>query len=372
MSKVLGQCVGLISGNEWRSVRMAVEHAFLRKNALAHIPIIWRQTESYFGTLHREGKLNKGLIEPAADLKMLPFWVVAEVVYGDLSPEMIRELIELAPLREQLFRYVIEGGLARFSWSKHLPTKANRSLAGFQVRWKAFNDLAYKRAVALGTNAPIVNMYEAVHGGHMELDQLYQTLDESLYANLDVTIGGISWNLVFLAAYPEYQTSLLAEINAVHENGFDSYIQSSSTLLASCIYESSRLKPLAAFSVPQSAPTTRVVGGYIIPAGTNFVVDSYALNIRNEFWGHDSEKYRPERFLEKSNTELRYHFWRFGFGPRQCMGKYVADLMIRILLVHVIRGYELSFLSTEGEWKRNSHTWITHPDMTIRCVRRKT
>ncbi|TID00229.1 Cytochrome P450 monooxygenase roqR [Colletotrichum higginsianum] len=149
----------------------------------------------------------------------------------------------------------------------------------------------------------------------------FGALDEAIYANLDVTTGGISWNLVFLAAHPEYQDLLAAELAA--RNGSPDerrrYILGNSTLLAACIAESSRLRPLAAFSVPQSAPTERRVDGYRIPAGTDFIVDSYGLNLRSGFWGPDAATYRPQRFLEKGALEMRYHFWRFGFGPRQCM-----------------------------------------------------
>ena len=50
------------------------------------------------------------------------------------------------------------------------------------------------------------------------------------------------------------------------------------------------------------------------------------------------------------------------------MGKYVADLIIRTLLVHLVKHFELS-LEKEGEdgvWAR-SDSWITHPDFLIRC-----
>lgn len=47
------------------------------------------------------------------------------------------------------------------------------------------------------------------------------------------------------------------------------------TLLLALMLEFARLKPLAAFSIPQAAPTHRVVGGFLITTGTNFVVDIY-------------------------------------------------------------------------------------------------
>lgn len=370
MSRVLGHCIGLISGQEWKTARIAFEQPFLRSAAVDYVPMIQKHVSQYFEELHRTGPLERGLLGPADDLKLLPFWIVAEVFYGELDADMISELRDLAHTREELFKHVIHGGISRFSISKYLPTQANRLLSQFQARWIAFNEGARRRAVSLNNGAPIVTLYELAEKGTITKEQLLQTLDESLYANLDVTTGGISWNIVFLAAYRHYQDKLRQE--AAEAPDREQYIRTSSTLLAACISESSRLKPLAAFSVPQAAPTTRIVDGYAIPAGTDFIVDSNALNIRNEFWGEDAAVYRPERFLEKGNTQVRYQLWRFGFGPRQCMGKYVADLVIRALVVYLVENYDVNLLEAEasGEWGRNPECWINHPGMNVHCVRR--
>lgn len=369
MSKVLGKCVGLISKEEWKTVRISVERPFLRKSAVEYVPLVKKHVVKHFDELRRVGSLSEGLLNPTENLKLLPFWVVAEIFYGELSPEMVSELKGLAPLREDLFKEVIRGGLSRFSISQYFPTKPNKSLASFQARWKLFNDRAYHRAVSSNLAVPIVHLFELVKRGTMTAEHMLHTLDESLYANLDVTTGGISWNLVFLAAHKRYQESLLQDSMASSDH--EQYILSSSTLLAACVSESSRLKPLAAFSVPQSAPTERAIDGYIIPPGTDFIVDAYGLNVRNEFWGEDAALYRPERFLERSALEMRYHFWRFGFGPRQCMGKYVADMIIRTLIDYLVNNYDLNLVHSSGIWSRDPESWINHPKMQIRCVKKQ-
>lgn len=362
MSQILGQCLELVSGTQWQNLRSVNENAWSRTASMGYVQLVEERTKSYFKELQNSGTLSRGLLDPAEGLKLLPFLVAAEVIYGKLSPELEHQLRSIAPRREALFRHVIGGGLARFAISKYLPTKANRALAEFRKEWYAVNRMAYDLAVSSGSDAPIISLYAAADGGKITHEQMYQTLDEMLYDNLDVTLGGISWNVVFLAANRDIQTSLRAEVtaqrqeaaytqggrhhasNSVAQKAFDAYLLSSSTLLAACVLESARLRPLAAFSVAQSAPTPRLVDGYLIPAHTSFVVDSYALNIRNPFWGADSETYRPQRFLESRKgmaTEMRYNYWRFGFGPRQCMGKHVADLVIRMLLVELVEGFEL-------------------------------
>ena len=92
---------------------------------------------------------------------------------------------------------------------------------------------------------------------------------------------------------------------------------------------------------------------------------------RSDTWAPDNTVYRPERFLGKRGSELRYKFWRFGFGPRQCMGKYVADFTIRRALMHLVLEYDLAWLDENKEnWARDEKTWIAHPDFSLRCTKR--
>ena len=378
MGEILGQCVGLVSGKQWKRVRSVVEVPFSHITAATYVSTIHRRTEIFLQELWDTKELSRGYLRPADDLKLLPFLITADIIYGPLTRELDSQLRALAPQREALFQWVMKGGLPRFAISAYMPwTKANRDLAAFQQSWRAFNEVAYQSALKRGLQtAPIIDFFQACANEKLSECEMLQTLDEMLFANLDVTIGAVSWNIVFLAADRAVRERLLAEVSSSDDR--DSYILTSTTLLAACVNESARLRPLAAFSVPQSIPTPRVVGGYVFPAGTNFIIDSYALNVRNPYWGEDGDCYRPDRFLERQkggSTEARYNYWRFGFGPRQCMGKYVADLVVRELLVQLIEGYELRLQlkeSKEGseEWERNPAVWIDHPDLKIKCVKK--
>ncbi|KAF2490807.1 cytochrome P450 monooxygenase [Lophium mytilinum] len=379
LGQLLGQCVGLVSQGQWKRVRAVMGKPFHRSMAATYTPVVKKRTDSFFQELWETRDLSRGLLDPAEDLKLLPFLVVAEVVYGQLAYDIEQELRSLAPQREALMRHVVQGGLARFQWAKHLPTEANCELAAFQTRWLAFNELAHGRAIEQKLQSPIIDFFAARDRGEISTLELLNTLDEMLYANLDVTIGGVSWNVVFLAAYPDFQARLRQEIKERRETADEmgvefekAYLLDTSSLLAACVNESARLRPLAAFSVPQAIPTSRDIGGYNFPAGTNFVIDSYALNIRNSFWGEDRDKFRPERFMSDERTQARYHYWRFGFGPRKCLGQYVADILIRNVLLHLVDSYDLKMIKSEAmeDWERNKQVWINHPNMQLSCERR--
>jgi hypothetical protein len=289
MSQLLGQCVGLISGDIWRATRARMDVPFRHGAAVEYLPRILEQTETYIREWERTAERSEGdgagagagagalLLDPVADLKMYPFLLTARLIYGDLQEKQVARLRELAPEREHLFTYVIAGGIARYAWSKYLPTKANELLAKFLTDWLRFNAEAYERAKELQSGAPIVDMWEAAEAGvlekkhvreknpsnhghldgemksltfpHVRSKKLLQTLDEQLFANLDVTTGAISWNLVHLANHHSEQQQLLEEIRenrrVLGVKGLEEYLLRSDTFLAACINESSRLRPVA-------------------------------------------------------------------------------------------------------------------------------
>ncbi|OQD95802.1 hypothetical protein PENVUL_c101G06755 [Penicillium vulpinum] len=263
------------------------------------------------------------ILEPAENLMFLPFWILGDILYGRLDEQMERYLDKLQKLRHELWKDGLAGGLARYSIGRLIPGARLKTLNTFKALWNDFNDQAYERAMKLGMPdaPPIVKMYRQIQTGQISKLEFLHTMDETLFANLDVTVGNLSWNPVFLAAYPSVQEEIRQEERRVRENLDDdewkAYLSGTSTMLMASILETARLKPMASFSIPQATPTQRIVGDYIIPEGTQFVVDSHGLNIGDANRGAGRAKYHPRRFLNQNAVSRRYKFWRYGFGPRQ-------------------------------------------------------
>jgi cytochrome P450 len=81
----------------------------------------------------------------------------------------------------------------------------------------------------------------------LDHSQALQTLDESLYANLDVTANATAWAQILLAQDPNVQTELREEIQSIDNSdsaAYANYINSDTTFLAACILESSRVRPI--------------------------------------------------------------------------------------------------------------------------------
>ena len=83
------------------------------------------------------------------------------------------------------------------------------------------------------------------------------------------------------------------------------------------------------------------INGYRIPAGTPTVIDIRRLNTNIGVWGPDGEVFRPERFVNMSPAQYRYAMLRFGIGPGKCMGKNMADVLLKMATIAVLEKYSL-------------------------------
>ncbi|OQE22156.1 hypothetical protein PENFLA_c013G08698 [Penicillium flavigenum] len=379
--EVLGVCVGLLSGSDWRRVRQHLEEPFSRPSATRYTARFVTQAQEYIRDDLQAGSvcLTKipGAIsfEPARALQLFPFFTMAEIIFGPLSTSQRKVLVSLAPLREELFKEVIRGGVNRLSIAPYLPWSGVGLLKIFQKQWQSFVEDAYllaiqdKRAPFL----PVVSLWEAWKAGKITERECFQTLDESLYANLDVTTHAISWNMLLLAQNAPAQTRLREEvvqavINTAAEP-YERFIDRDDTFLAACIVESSRLRPILPFSNPESAPEDQFVDGYLIPKHTNVIVDAQSINIDNPFWVNGT-KYDPTRYQKLRKEEVRYNLWRFGFGPRQCLGKNAAERMMRAITAEMVRQYVLSVPENVASQLDavQEDSWVGLPSMQMECV----
>ncbi|KAK4060893.1 hypothetical protein Trihar35433_9818 [Trichoderma harzianum] len=209
-------------------------------------------------------------------------------------------------------------------------------LREFQRRWEDFVKRSHDEAT-FSNGGAIGSLWEAVERGGLSKEELLQTLDESLFANLDVTAHALSWAMLRIAHHTTTQNDVRQEIraNSDSEEEYEEYLRQDNTLLAACILESSRLHPILPFSNPESALTDKTVGDFKILRNTDVIVDSYAINVDNAYW-EDSTAFNPRRHLGQRDQSRRYNMWRFGFGPRQCLGKNVADIILRVIVAEML------------------------------------
>lgn len=127
----------------------------------------------------------------------------------------------------------------------------------------------------------------------------------------------------------------------------------------SCIVkETLRIHPSIPFLVPRKVYNQVKIDNYIIPEGTQVLVNAWAIGRDSNIW-EDSMKFKPERFLT-SELDIRgqdFELIPFGAGRRICPGLPLAIRMIPMMLGSLLNNFD---------WKIDNGIRCEELDMTER------
>ena len=115
-----------------------------------------------------------------------------------------------------------------------------------------------------------------------------------------------------------------------------------------CHKEGARIYPVFGIPLPRIVPPEgRVIGGDLIPAGTEAMIWAYTLNNEEKIWGADVSEFTPERWLGPAASRLNRYWIPFGLGHRGCLGKNLAEAEIFKVMATVLRNYEFQMLQPQ-------------------------
>ncbi|GBM25942.1 putative cytochrome P450 12a4, mitochondrial [Araneus ventricosus] len=187
---------------------------------------------------------------------------------------------------------------------------------------------------------------------------------DMLMAGIDTTSHTVGFLLYHLARNRDKQEKLHQEITKFlpsKDLKITSSIYEEMRYLKACIKESMRLNPVVG-GTARTLVKDAVLGGYKIPAGT-MVFISFEEIFADEKYFKNPNEYLPERWLNKEERPPPYSFTPFGFGPRSCIGKRLAELEMSCFLTDVIRNFKVEYHYEDiGMYKRIANT----PDKPLR------
>uniref|UniRef100_A0A8C9EBH3 Cytochrome P450 family 27 subfamily C member 1 n=1 Tax=Phocoena sinus TaxID=42100 RepID=A0A8C9EBH3_PHOSS len=183
--------------------------------------------------------------------------------------------------------------------------------------------------------------------------EIYANMTEMLLAGVDTTSFTLSWAVYLLARHPEVQQTVYREI--VRNLG-ERHVPTAADvpkvpLVEALLKETLRLFPV----LPGNGRVTQedlVVGGYLIPRGTQLALCHYATSYEDENFPRAKE-FRPERWLRPGNLRRVDNFGSipFGYGARSCIGRRIAELEIHLLVIQLLQRFEIKI----SPWTKTVH-----------------
>lgn len=163
-----------------------------------------------------------------------------------------------------------------------------------------------------------------------------------LTAGYETTANTLAYATYLLATNPEVQQRLYHEISGVFTdpNALDYDSVFNLQYLDMVVSETLRMSP-AVFWINRHVKDDIVYNGLKISKETMLAIPIYAIHHNPDFWP-DPEEFKPERFsVENKSKILPFTYLPFGDGPRNCIGKRLAMLELKLALAKILLNVEL-------------------------------
>ena len=336
-ARIVGQGLLTSEGDFWRRQRRLAQPAFHRDRINAYAAEMTSSTEELIAGW-RDGE-TRDLHE---DMQRLTMEIVTRTLFSaeitDRDAEAIWEaLAEIArPFSRQ----------ATLKWiaDNRLPTRAHRRFFRQVARLDevVFRIIAARRADA-DDRGDLLSMLLAARdedGRGMDDRQLRDEVMTLFLAGQETTALALTWAWHLLAAHPEAENALHAELDEVLDGGRAARFDDLPRLrfAEAVVKESMRLYP-PAWGVGREAARECEVGGYRIPRGAQVFMMTYAVHRDPRFF-REPERFRPERWTNGEADSLpKFAYFPFGGGPRLCIGNSFAMIETVIALSTIARRF---------------------------------
>ncbi|MGL6094426.1 MAG: cytochrome P450, partial [Fimbriiglobus sp.] len=163
-----------------------------------------------------------------------------------------------------------------------------------------------------------------------------------LLAGHETSAMSLTWALYWLGADPAVREKLLAELDPLGDAP-DPDAVAKLPYLDAVLNETFRMFP-AVPEVIRMIARPMELHGFTIPVGVNVVACTALVHTREDLYP-DPDRFRPERFLERSFGS--FEFLPFGGGDRKCPGASFAEYETKVVLATVLRRCRYRLVSTE-------------------------
>ena len=208
----------------------------------------------------------------------------------------------------------------------------------------------------------------------MHPDELWRELFNLTIAGQGSTAAGLITTLYNLGTHPEWQDRIRTEFSVDNTSDL-----SPSSELVAVIKETLRLHTPFPTAFPReiASGAENIISDLPapIPVGTVVSANPYILGHSKKIWGDDAESWRPERWLIAEGDEgeserkkrLDDGFVAFSKGPRGCIGKEIAMLMLEKAVLQVLGRWNIR---AEGEIKGDNFLEMQYTQCKIRFTER--
>ncbi|KAF8775263.1 hypothetical protein HU200_004667 [Digitaria exilis] len=170
-----------------------------------------------------------------------------------------------------------------------------------------------------------------------------------MLAGRDTVASALTAFFLLISDHPEVAAAIRDEV--VRVAGDEDHRLTASTFnklkdmhyVHAALYESMRLFPPVQFDSKFAAGDDKLPDGTAVAKGTRVTYHAYAMGRMESVWGPDCGEFRPERWLQDGRfvPESPYRYPVFQGGARVCVGKEMALMEMKAVIVAVVRSFDV-------------------------------
>lgn len=284
-----------------------------------------------------------------SSMQEISLQVILQAVFGLTEGQRYQNL-------KQLLKDMLEFTTSRFSFATNFFPLLQRDLGAWspggrfvrlmqQINQLLYAEINDRRQQFDPNRSDILTLLLSARdeaGEAMSDQELRDELMTLLVAGHETTATALSWAFYWIHALPTVRTKLLAELDSLGADRDPGSIAKLPYLNAVCS-ETLRIYPVAFIAQLRIAQTPVEVNGYPFQPEALLIPCIYLVHHRSDLYP-EPKQFRPERFLERQFSP--YEFLPFGGSNRRCIGAAFALFEMKLVLVTILRQYQLKLAET--------------------------
>jgi len=208
------------------------------------------------------------------------------------------------------------------------------------------------------------HLLKAEEAGRLTIPDLVANANLMVIAGSETTATILSGTTYFLLTHPHVMKTLKEEIRTSFASPDDINIAEVSKLqyINGVLDESFRMYPPAAGSHPRMTPPEgAIICGESLPGNTSMGMAQYAV-FRSPTNFVDPDRFLPERWFSddpKYANDKREALQPFSYGPRNCIGRNLANIEMRLILAKLIWHFDFDLMPESQDWIEQQFIYTT-------------
>ncbi|KAJ5556972.1 hypothetical protein N7494_000887 [Penicillium frequentans] len=184
--------------------------------------------------------------------------------------------------------------------------------------------------------------------------ELYSNADLLIIAGSETTATLLSGATYLLLRSPHAFAKLKEEVRGAFKSDADVTLEACNQLvyLQACLNEALRMYPPVPVGLPRIIDTQGdTIDGNFVPGGATVSV-SHLATYYSEKNFMDAKHFIPERHLDDPRyaSDNKNALQPFSFGPRNCIGRNLAYVEMRLILARMIINFEMELAEPDFDW----------------------